>query len=91
MDLASNVIPLPCQIRMARAALRWSIQELADRSNVSAKTIQRLERYTGPQASTVQTIENIVKAFTAAGIVLVVAGEDGLGAGVRLRNPKQRC
>jgi transcriptional regulator with XRE-family HTH domain len=33
----------PEQCRMARAALRWSAQELAQRANVGRVTVQRLE------------------------------------------------
>ena len=44
------------QIRSARAALRWSIQELADRAGVGARTIKRFEAVDGMPASRSSTL-----------------------------------
>ena len=35
------------QIKMARAALGWSIDQLADRTDVSSRTIKRIEAQVG--------------------------------------------
>ena len=59
------------QIRSARAALRWSVQELADRSGISIQTIKRLEVVEGIPQSRVQTPLDIKSALEAAGIEFI--------------------
>lgn len=59
------------QIRMARAALRWSIKELAKFSGVSVPTIFRLEQENGLAPSRTQTLLDIKAAFEGAGIEFI--------------------
>ena len=66
---------------MARAALDWSINELAGRSRVGQATIRRLER--GQVEPIHSTVAAIRAALEAAGIEFIPA--NGGGAGVRLR------
>jgi transcriptional regulator with XRE-family HTH domain len=70
---------------MARAALNWTLKELADRAEINMNTISR---YEGGGAMLSDTLEKIEKVFRAEGIVFI--DEDGqLGPGVRLpREPK---
>ena len=69
------------QCRMARAALGWSIQELADRAKVGEATIRRLER---DRAELIPaTLAAIRAALESAGVEFIA--ENGGGAGVRLR------
>lgn len=68
------------QIRMARGALRWSVQELAEASGVSASTIKRMELQDGPPVSTVANLRAIEAAFTQRG--LRFAGEGTASRGV---------
>jgi transcriptional regulator with XRE-family HTH domain len=68
----------PAQVRMARAALEWTIEELARRAGLTAKTIHHYER--GGNA-TIDTLTKIKAAFDAAGVVWVP--ENGGAAGVR--------
>lgn len=73
------------QIRMARAALRWSAQRLADESGVALKTIQRLEGQDGVPTSHASTMAEIERVLSAAGIEFIGSPTDA--PGVRLRRP----
>jgi transcriptional regulator with XRE-family HTH domain len=76
---------LGVQIRAARAALGWAIDELAERSGVSARTIKRLEALDGIPPSRTSTLVDIQKAFETAGIEFVGTPEDRPGVRVQLR------
>ena len=66
------------QIRMARAALQWTVRELAERSGVHRNTITRLEtRGTGNGP----TMAAIRRALESAGVEFT----NGDQPGVRLR------
>jgi transcriptional regulator with XRE-family HTH domain len=71
----------PSQIRMARAALRWSVRELAKRAGVAANTVSRFENGSGAM---VDTLGRMQDALERAGIVFISADQAG-GPGVRLR------
>ena len=70
------------QIRMARSALRWSIQNLADQSLVSVRTIKRVENEDGLQNLTPANLKLIRETLEAAGVEFI--GSPGDGPGVRL-------
>ena len=70
------------QIKMARAALGWSIDQLADRTDVSSRTIKRIEAQVGLPAATEANLRLIRETLEAAGIEFI--GEPGDGPGVRL-------
>jgi transcriptional regulator with XRE-family HTH domain len=56
------------QCRMARGALGWSVQELANNSGVSVTTIKRIETQDSVlDGAQVRTLQAIVKAFTSTG------------------------
>ena len=74
------------QIRAARALVRWSAQNLADKSGVSWKTIQRMESQDGVPSATARNIEKIQRTLEDAGVIFI--DENDEGPGVRLR--KQR-
>ena len=65
-------------IRMARAALKWSADELAGKVGVAASTIRRLENSTGTPNALTQTIENIEIAFADEGVTFVHGEEIGV-------------
>ena len=69
------------QVRMARAALHWTVRDLADATKLHRNTITNIEvgRYSGDP----QTLEAIEKALTRAGVEFI--DENGGGAGVRLK------
>lgn len=68
---------------MGRAALNWTVRELAAAAGVHRNTISNIEvgRYAG-DASTLAMIE---RAMRTAGIEFI--DENGGGAGVRLKKP----
>jgi len=68
------------QARMARAALKWGIRDVAKKTGLSTKTIHQVEKGADAYASTLATIR---AAFEKAGIDFIA--ENGGGPGVRLR------
>lgn len=71
---------LAVQCKMARAALGLGVRELAEKAEVSADTIVRLEK--GEELRP-RTLSAIRTALEAAGVIFVE--ENGQGPGVRLR------
>lgn len=71
------------QIRCARSALRWSVQELAGRSMVSTSTIKRIEAQDGISSATFANLAALKSAFESAGIEFIGAPEDGPGIRIR--------
>jgi transcriptional regulator with XRE-family HTH domain len=67
------------QIRCARSALRWSVQELAGRSMVSTSTIKRIEAQDGVPAATDANLAALKSAFENAGITFIGTPEDAPG------------
>jgi len=74
------------QIRAARALVRWSARELAEKADLSLPTIQRLEAADGVPSTSVQTLMSIKAALEKAGVEFT----DGEAPGVRLRKRKGR-
>ena len=72
------------QIKMARAALGWSIEQLADRTEVSSRTIKRIEAQSGSPAATAANLRLIRTTLEDAGIEFIGDATDG--PGVRLWN-----
>lgn len=74
------------QIRMARAAVNWTVRELAEAAGVHRNTISNIEvgRYAGDPS----TLELIQKALKKAGVDFI--DENGGGPGVRLSKPTKR-
>jgi len=70
---------------MARAALNWTVRDLAEASGLHRNTINNIEigRYAGDP----NTLAMIEKTFARAGIEFI--DENGGGPGVRLRNRQQ--
>ncbi len=72
------------QIRAAKALLRWSGEELANRAGVSLSTIRRVEASIGvPEAQNMKTIVAIKKALEQAGVEFIGSPDDR--PGVRLK------
>jgi transcriptional regulator with XRE-family HTH domain len=74
------------QVRMARAALNWTVRDLADSTKLHRNTITNIEtgRYAG-DAATLDTIETVLRK---AGVEFI--DENGGGPGVRLRKRQQK-
>ena len=67
---------------MARAALGWSIQVLADKSMVSVRTIKRIESEGMIGKVTPANMKLLRETLEAAGIEFI--GDEDEGPGVRL-------
>jgi transcriptional regulator with XRE-family HTH domain len=74
------------QIRMARNALRWSVRELATRSEVSTSTITRAETDDGVPNTTRANLLALQSTLEAAGIEFIGTADDG--PGIRMRPPR---
>ena len=71
---------------MARAALNWTVRDLAAATGLHRNTITNIEvgRYVGDETS----LELIERVLTKAGVEFL--DENGGGPGVRLRKTRQR-
>jgi transcriptional regulator with XRE-family HTH domain len=70
------------QMRMARAALGWSFETMAEKCGVSSRTLRRIESEDGLQKATNANLRLIHETLQAAGIEFI--GDAGEGPGVRL-------
>ena len=73
------------QLRAARALVRWSPDDLAERSRVALATILRVEAEDGPASVTAAEARALCRAVERAGIEVIA--ENGGGAGVRFAKP----
>jgi len=71
------------QIRMARAALGWTVTTLAEKADVTWARLQHIEREDGVPSARPETMEKLRATLEANG-VLFLAPEAGTGPGVRL-------
>jgi DNA-binding XRE family transcriptional regulator len=74
------------QVRMARAALDWTVRDLAQASGLHRNTINNIE--VGRYAGEAKTLEIIELTLRKAGVEFI--DENGGGPGVRLRKPAPR-
>ncbi|MDU8913506.1 helix-turn-helix transcriptional regulator [Aestuariicoccus sp. MJ-SS9] len=74
------------QIRMARAALRWSIEDLSQHAGIGSRTIKRLEATDEITSANMTTILKIKSCFEYAGIEFIGSPNDrpGIRIGQRL-------
>ncbi len=68
---------------MARAALGWSVRDLASRAGLAANTVSRYENGTDAYG---ETLTKIQRALEDAGIIFI--DENDEGPGVRLRGDR---
>jgi transcriptional regulator with XRE-family HTH domain len=76
-------MPSGSQIRAARGLLGWSASELAERSEVTLRTIQRFETADGIPPNRSGTLDKVRAALEAQGIEFL--GDPETSPGVRLR------
>lgn len=57
------------QIRAARALLRWSSSDLADKSGVGSATIKRMEVMEGVPKGNIKTLMALKAALESGGVV----------------------
>ena len=67
------------QIKMARAALGLSLQELASSAGLSEKTIRRIEAEGRETNASIKTINAVKAALEAAGIEFIGTPDDRPG------------
>jgi len=67
------------QIRAARALLRWSGKDLAEKTGLGFSTLMRLEVLEGIPSAQAKTLDAIQKAFEKAGIEFIGTSESGAG------------
>ena len=67
---------------MARAALGWSIDVLAEKTSISSRTIKRIENTIGIPNATAANLKLIRQTLEQAGIEFIGSADDG--PGVRL-------
>ena len=69
-------------MRMARAALGWSFETMAEKCGVSSRTLRRIESEDGLQKATNANLRLIRETLQAAGVEFIGDADDG--PGVRL-------
>ena len=67
---------------MARAALGWSIDVLAEKTSISSRTIKRIEATIGIPNATAANLKLIKQTLEQAGVEFIGTAEEG--PGVRL-------
>jgi transcriptional regulator with XRE-family HTH domain len=63
------------QLRMARAAIRWGVRELAEKAGVTANTVARIENGADAKQSTIDALQ---RALEAAGIEFTNGDQPGV-------------
>ena len=71
------------QIKMARAALDWTVRDLAEAAGLHRNTITNIE--VGRYAGDPETLATVRSVLVRAGVQFI--DENGGGVGVRLRKP----
>jgi transcriptional regulator with XRE-family HTH domain len=80
---SAGTMLLALQIRMARAAMRLSVQELARASGVSDRTISRIEQANGvPPKVTAEILLKLQLYFESEGFTFIPETGDARGPGV---------
>jgi DNA-binding XRE family transcriptional regulator len=73
------------QLRMARAALNWSVRDLAAKAGVAANTVSRYENGSDAYG---ETLLKLQRTLEAAGLIFL--DENGDGPGVRFKKKRPR-
>ena len=67
------------QLRAARAMLKWSIDDLSNKSGIGTTTLKRFESADGVPNAQVRTIEQLRVVIEGAGIEFIGTPESGAG------------
>jgi transcriptional regulator with XRE-family HTH domain len=68
------------QLKMARAALNWTVRDLAEKSGIALNTISRYENGTDAYN---ETLMKLRRTLESAGVIFIDG--NGEGPGVRLK------
>ena len=75
------------QVRAAKALIRWSGADLAQKANVSLSSIRRIEAFDGlPDSASVKVLNSVQKALESAGIEFIGTPDDGPGVRLITKN-----
>ena len=77
--------PTGKQIAAARVLAGIGQVELAERANVSAPTVRRMEATDGPITGMANNVAAVIAALEQAGIQFLAAGDTAEGPGVAIR------
>lgn len=76
------------QIRACRAILRWTVDDLAEKTGISISTLKRIEKYEGYPSCRIENMERLRSVFEQTNIVhlpdsktIVILLEDQFGSG----------
>ena len=83
-----TTIATGAQLRAARNALAWSIENLAEESGVSMRTIIRYEDHDLTPPTRGGNLEKIIRTLEAAGIEFIGTPNDN--PGIRIRTDRQQ-
>ena len=72
------------QIRMARSALRWTAQELAEKAGIGWATVQRMEQGDDVPTASAKNLDAVQRALETGGVAFINDGRQG----VQLRRQK---
>ncbi|WP_260600478.1 helix-turn-helix domain-containing protein [Sphingomonas endolithica] len=67
---------------MARAALNWSIDDLAAAASVGRATVTRFENGTAARPETIKAISDAIRE---AGVTIIATGERSMNGGLGVR------
>lgn len=76
------------QLRMARAALRLRIDDVADRTGLAWARLQQWERQDGPLSGDPAALDTLAAFFAALGVAFLAETAEHL-PGIALRHPDQ--
>ena len=77
------------QIRIARFALRWTVQELSERTGVNVRTVKRIEAEDRVPHASAQTLQTLQAALEAAGIEFIGTPDNDPGIRIRTTKPNE--
>ncbi len=63
---------------MARSALRWTAQELAEKAGIGWATVQRMEQGDGVPTASAKNLDAVQRALESAGVIFTNGGEPGV-------------
>ena len=75
LHLDNVAIMFPSQLRMARAAVRWGVRELAEKAGVTANTVTQIENGADAKQS---TMDRLQRALEAAGVEFTNGDQPGV-------------
>jgi len=69
--------------------LKWSAEELAQKSDIASKTIRRIEAVKGVPNSTTKILQRIQTVLETAGIEFIGSPDDAPGIRIHSQDPDE--